>query len=49
MEKNQPVNHSMFGNGIIKEIEIRADKNYHLTVQFKTGTKKIDARFITKV
>lgn len=48
-KKNQPVNHAMFGTGIVKDIEIRADKNYHLTVQFKTGTKKIDARFITKL
>lgn len=48
-KKNQPVCHEKFGMGIIKDIEIKSDKNYHLTVQFKTGTKKIDARFVQVV
>ncbi|MFZ5954059.1 MAG: ATP-dependent helicase [Candidatus Dependentiae bacterium] len=48
-KKNQPVHHAKFGTGIIKEVEIRSDKNYHLTVEFKSGTKKIDARFLTTI
>jgi DNA helicase-2/ATP-dependent DNA helicase PcrA len=45
-KKNQPVHHEKFGIGTIGEIEIRTDKQTYLTVNFKTGTKKIDARFV---
>lgn len=46
---NQPVAHKSFGVGIIKNIEMRGDENIFLTVHFKSGTKKIDQKFVTKV
>ncbi len=46
---NQPVAHKSFGVGIIKNIETRSDDQVFLTVQFKSGTKKIDQKFVAKV
>jgi DNA helicase II / ATP-dependent DNA helicase PcrA len=46
---NQPVAHKSFGIGIIKNIETRGEENVFLTVHFKSGTKKIDQKFVTKV
>ena len=48
-KKNQPVVHKTFGAGIIKQTEKRGDDEYHLTIQFKSGTKKILSRFVTAV
>jgi DNA helicase II / ATP-dependent DNA helicase PcrA len=48
-KKNQPVAHTTFGTGIIQEIEMRNNGTTYLTVQFKRGTKKIDASFITSL
>lgn len=42
---NQPVNHPLFGIGLIQKIETRASST-HLTIKFKTTTKKIDAQFV---
>jgi len=46
---NQPVSHKSFGIGVIKNIESRSDDQVFLTVQFKSGTKKIDQKFVMKV
>ncbi len=46
---NQPVAHKSFGVGIIKNIETRGNEQVFLTVHFKSGTKKIDQKFVTKV
>lgn len=46
---NQPVTHKSFGVGIIKNIETRGEEQIFLTVQFKSGTKKIDQKFVNKV
>lgn len=46
---NQPVQHSTFGTGIIKEIEVKNDATIFVTVNFKGGTKKIDSKFLKVV
>ena len=46
---NQPVSHKSFGVGVIKNIETRSDDQVFLTVQFKSGTKKIEQKFLAKV
>lgn len=46
---NHPVHHDKFGTGIIKEIEVKSDKTIFVTVSFKTGSKKIDSKFLTVV
>jgi hypothetical protein len=46
---NQPVSHKSFGIGVIKNIESRSDDQVFLTVQFKSGTKKIEQKFVVKV
>jgi hypothetical protein len=48
-KKNQPVQHATFGIGIIQLIEEKNSLVTHVTVQFKTGTKKLDARFIKSI
>lgn len=48
-KKNQPVQHATFGVGIIQLIEEKNSLVTHVTVQFKTGTKKLDARFIKPI
>ena len=48
-KKNQPVSHASFGIGIVKEIEKRGKQASVITVQFKTGTKKISSTFLTTV
>ncbi|HJZ24454.1 MAG TPA: UvrD-helicase domain-containing protein [Candidatus Babeliales bacterium] len=45
---NQPVTHSKFGVGIVKKIDHRTDGEAILTIEFKSGTKKINAAFVTK-
>ena len=45
-KKNQPVQHEVFGTGIIKDIETKAETTY-LTISFKTGIKKIASSFVT--
>jgi DNA helicase-2/ATP-dependent DNA helicase PcrA len=44
-KRNQPVIHTTFGTGIIQNIEPKDDTVY-LTIAFRIGTKKIDAKFI---
>jgi DNA helicase-2/ATP-dependent DNA helicase PcrA len=46
---NQPVSHKSFGIGVIKNIESRSDDQVFLTVQFKSGTKRIEQKFLAKV
>lgn len=46
---NQPVSHPKFGVGIVTNIEERGNENTFLTIKFKSGTKKIDHTFVTKV
>jgi hypothetical protein len=48
-KKNQPVQHATFGLGIITAVEEKNSLVVHVTVQFKTGTKKLDARFIKPI
>lgn len=48
-KKNQPVKHTTFGIGIIKEIEVKGTDTVYLTISFKTGTKKISASFVSKI
>ena len=47
--KNQPVLHKTFGAGVIKEVEKRGNDDYHLTIMFKTGKKKLLSRFVKTV
>lgn len=46
-KKNQPVKHQKFGIGIIQKIEHKGNATYHITARFKSGIKKIDAKFLT--
>ena len=48
-KKNQPVQHSKFGIGIIKEIELKKNGKLYITANFKSGTKKIEASFLSTV
>jgi DNA helicase-2/ATP-dependent DNA helicase PcrA len=43
---NRTVEHSSFGVGVIKGIETRNDNSIIVTVQFKTGFKKIASQFL---
>lgn len=44
-KRNQPVIHATFGTGIIQSIEPK-DGTIYLTIAFKGGSKKIDAKFV---
>lgn len=48
-KKNQPVHHATFGTGIIQQVEEKNSLVVHLTIQFKAGTKKLDARFVQPI
>jgi len=48
-KKNQPVQHKKFGTGIIQMVEKKDDGSIYLTIDFRVGTKKIDAKFVTQV
>lgn len=45
---NQPVQHKTFGIGIVKKAEKKGTVTY-VTAQFKTGTKKVNSDFLTRV
>jgi len=47
-KKNQPVQHKKFGIGVIKKVEKKTASIY-LTVTFKSGVKKLDAKFVQTV
>ena len=47
--KNQTVKHEKFGMGLVKSVEEKSSKKTYLTVQFKSGTKKIDAKFVQRI
>lgn len=48
-KKNQSVNHPKFGIGLVKKAVKKDGNNYHLTIIFKSGEKKILSSFITKI
>ena len=48
-KKNQPVTHTTFGVGVIKDIELKGNQKTYLTVSFKSGIKKVAAEFVTVV
>lgn len=47
-KRNQPVIHISFGTGIVQNIEPK-DNTIYLTIAFKVGTKKIDAKFVRPI
>lgn len=47
--KNQPVKHVKYGIGTIQEIEEKSSGETHITVNFKTGVKKIVAQFLQRM
>jgi len=47
--KNHPVQHKVFGTGIIKKVESAPESKYYLTVQFRTGQKRILSDFVKTV
>lgn len=46
---HQPVKHQKYGTGIIRKIEERSDGKIHITVAFKTDTKKILSDFLIQI
>ena len=48
-KKNQTVRHAKYGVGIIQKIEKQSATVTYVTVQFKSGTKKIVDRFLTQI
>ncbi len=48
-KKNQAVTHSKFGTGIVKSVEEKADGSYYITAQFKSGEKKLLAKFLQRI
>ena len=48
-QRNQPVSHKTFGVGVIKTVDKRGENDYHLTISFKIGEKKISSKFITRI
>jgi DNA helicase-2/ATP-dependent DNA helicase PcrA len=47
--KNQPVSHAVFGIGVVQDVEIKGESKIYITAKFKTGTKKLDSEFLTKI
>lgn len=45
--KNQTVHHIKFGTGVIDKVEVKGEDTTYLTIKFKSGSKKIDAKFVT--
>ena len=48
-QTNQPVMHSKYGAGIIKQVDTRSDGSLSVTVKFKVGIKKILSHFLQTV
>jgi len=48
-KKNQPVSHEKFGIGTVQAVEERDNGATYVMVQFKSGKKKIDAKFLCLV
>ncbi|MBD3273433.1 AAA family ATPase [Candidatus Dependentiae bacterium] len=48
-KKNQSVNHPKFGIGLIKKVEKKDGNTYYLTINFKSGEKKILSSFVAKI
>ena len=46
---NQPVKHTSFGIGIVKKVEEKSTDKIYLTVNFKSGQKKIDSKFVKSI
>jgi ATP-dependent exoDNAse (exonuclease V) beta subunit len=45
----QSVQHAKFGIGLVTEIEEKGNDVFFVTVSFKTGKKKLDSKFLTKI
>ncbi|MBN1549080.1 UvrD-helicase domain-containing protein [Candidatus Babeliales bacterium] len=45
-KKHAPVKHPKFGVGIVKEVEKKGNNKTYITASFKSGIKKIDAKFL---
>ena len=45
-KKNSRVEHATFGAGIVQDVETKLMGKTIITVLFKVGTKKIDAKFL---
>jgi len=48
-KEHQPVQHKIFGIGVIQKVEEKHRDKIHITAKFKAGIKKIDAKFLQKV
>ncbi|MBU1008303.1 UvrD-helicase domain-containing protein [Candidatus Dependentiae bacterium] len=48
-KKNQPVIHKKFGAGVIKKVEKTSKDEFHLTVLFRVGEKKLLSSFVSRV
>jgi DNA helicase-2/ATP-dependent DNA helicase PcrA len=48
-KRNQVVLHKKFGMGVVKKIEQVSDDKYHLTIFFKSGTRRILSKFVQPV
>lgn len=48
-KKNRAVSHTKYGTGLIQFCEKSTDGKIYVTVQFKTGTKKIISDFLTQL
>jgi len=48
-KKNQIIKHQQFGVGMIEKIENRNDGKDFITIKFKSGSKKVDSRFIKTI
>lgn len=46
---HQSVQHAKFGTGLVTEIEEKANNVFFITVNFKTGKKKLDSKFLMKI
>lgn len=45
----QSVQHAQFGIGLVTEIEEKSNDVFFVTVSFKSGKKKLDSKFLTKI
>lgn len=48
-KKNQPVLHEKYGTGLVQKVDDKGDGTFYITVKFKSGTKKIVNKFLSKV
>ncbi len=48
-KRNHPVQHKVFGVGIIQKIEKKGSDKIYITAKFKAGLKKLDSKFLIKL